>query len=258
MPSGAITSYIDVAQVTLYAFWIFFAGLIVYLRREDKREGYPLESDRSDRVMVQGFPSIPSPKTFLLHDGSTRSAPRAEPPGRPIAAVPVAPWPGAPLEPTGNPMLDAVGPASYVDRADVPDLTYDHGLPKIVPLRVATDYFVEPRDPDPRGMPVIAADGLVAGEVSDVWVDRSEFLIRYLEVRVPALDGRTVLLPMPFARVVAHLRQIRVASITAAQFADVPALQSPDQVTFREEDRISAYFGSGHLYATPARLGPLV
>ena len=47
MPTGAITQYIDVAQVTLYAFWIFFALLIFYLRREDKREGYPLESDRS-------------------------------------------------------------------------------------------------------------------------------------------------------------------------------------------------------------------
>ena len=42
-PTGAITSHIDVAQVVLYAFWIFFAGLIFYLRREDRREGYPLE-----------------------------------------------------------------------------------------------------------------------------------------------------------------------------------------------------------------------
>ncbi len=47
MPTGAITQYIDVAQLALYAFWIFFARLIFYLRREDKREGYPLESDRS-------------------------------------------------------------------------------------------------------------------------------------------------------------------------------------------------------------------
>ena len=29
METGAITSYIDVAQVVLYAFWIFFAGLIL-------------------------------------------------------------------------------------------------------------------------------------------------------------------------------------------------------------------------------------
>ena len=25
--TGVVTSYIDVAQVTLYAFWLFFAGL---------------------------------------------------------------------------------------------------------------------------------------------------------------------------------------------------------------------------------------
>ena len=42
MQDGA---YLDVAQVTLYVFWIFFACLIYYLRREDKREGYPLDSD---------------------------------------------------------------------------------------------------------------------------------------------------------------------------------------------------------------------
>ena len=40
MQTGAITGYIDVAQLVLYAFWFFFAGLIWYLRREDKREGY--------------------------------------------------------------------------------------------------------------------------------------------------------------------------------------------------------------------------
>ena len=35
MPKGAITQYIDVAQVVLYVFWVFFFGLIFYLRRED-------------------------------------------------------------------------------------------------------------------------------------------------------------------------------------------------------------------------------
>ena len=55
--------YIDGAQITLYAFWAFFLGLVYYLRREDKREGYPLESDRTDRtdrVTVQGWPGMPS------------------------------------------------------------------------------------------------------------------------------------------------------------------------------------------------------
>jgi hypothetical protein len=56
-----ITEYFDVAQIALYAFWIFFAGLIFYLRREDKREGYPLDSDRA-RVPVQGWPAMPEPR----------------------------------------------------------------------------------------------------------------------------------------------------------------------------------------------------
>jgi hypothetical protein len=50
--------YIDFAQITVYLFWFFFAGLVIYLRREDKREGYPLESDRSG-VTVQGWPAVP-------------------------------------------------------------------------------------------------------------------------------------------------------------------------------------------------------
>ena len=51
---------------------------------------------------------------------------------------------------------------------------------------------------------------------------------------------------------------VNVKSILARHFANVPATQSPDQVTKREEDRITAYYGSGHLYATPSRLGPLL
>ena len=259
MESGAITSYIDVAQVTLYAFWAFFAGLILYLRREDKREGYPLESERSSRVRVEGFPAMPEPKIFRLAHGGIRMAPRPETPREPLAAEPSAAWPGAPLEPTGNPMRDGVGPAAYALRDDVPDLTWDDPQPKIVPLRVATDFSIEARDPDPRGMQVVDADGYVAGTVRDVWVDRSEVLIRYLEVEVPTGAGpRHVLLPMTMARVAAGRRLVKVASILASQFADVPGIANPDQVTLLEEDRICAYYAAGHLYAKPDRFGPLI
>ena len=37
METGAITQYIDVAQIVLYVFWVFFAGLIYYLMRENHR-----------------------------------------------------------------------------------------------------------------------------------------------------------------------------------------------------------------------------
>lgn len=57
------TDYFDLAQISLYAFWLFFAGLVYYLRREDKREGYPLVSDRPN-VTVQGFPAVPPTKVF--------------------------------------------------------------------------------------------------------------------------------------------------------------------------------------------------
>ncbi len=56
--------YFDLAQLALYAFWLFFFGLVYYLRREDKREGYPLLTDDPNRV-ANGFPMPPEPKQFI-------------------------------------------------------------------------------------------------------------------------------------------------------------------------------------------------
>ena len=257
MQTGAITPYIDVAQLVLYAFWIFFAGLVVYLLRENKREGYPLESDRSDRaprVSVQGFPRVPDPKSYLLRDGRVVKAPRAEVPDGPLRARPIGPWPGAPLEPDGDPMLAEVGPGSYTKRPDILDRTAD-GLPRLVPLRGTTSASVSGRDPDPRGLPVIGADGRVAGIVRDLWLDQAEMLFRYLELE-PAGGGARVLLPINFARI--DDRRVRVRAILAAQFAGVPTLRDPETITMLEEERIMAYYGAGTLYATAQRQEPLL
>ncbi len=267
MPIGAFTEYMNVAQMVLYAFWIFFAGLIIYLRREDKREGYPLESDRNDRssrVDVVGWPKPPAPKTFKLPMGQgSRLAPHeetimAEIPG----TKPARPAPGSPLEPTGNPMLDGVGPASYAQRDPLPDLAID-GRPKVLPLRIATDFMIEHNDPDPRGMQVVAADGQVAGTVTDLWVDRSEHRVLFFEVQLTPHgehdeSGQNVLLPYGFASVKFGRGQIRVVSITADQFHHVPRTETMEQVTRLEEDKITAYFSSGHLYANSARQEPLI
>lgn len=258
MPTGAITGYIDVAQLALYAFWIFFAGLIFYLRREDKREGYPLVSDRSNRIRVQGFPPMPGSKIFRLRGGGTRLAPRDEEPASTSAARAIGGWPGAPLQPVGNPMLDGVGPAAYALRADVPDVTIE-GTPRIVPLRLAPDFAIAARDPDPRGMVVVGADGNFAGVIRDLWVDRSEIVIRYLEVEVTVPAGAwRVLIPVNFTRISGGRRQVRVTAIRADQFAAVPQQRTPDVITLREEDRITAYYAGGYLYATAARLGPIL
>jgi photosynthetic reaction center H subunit len=253
------TGYIDLAQVTLYLFWFFFAGLIFWLRREDRREGYPLESDPTGKVKDRGFLLLPRPKTFLLRDGTTYSAPHSVRDTRPVAARRVGAWPGAPLTPTGDPLVDGVGPAAWAERRDVPDTTWD-GKNKIVPTRVDAHYGIPATDPDPRGMQVFGADGRVAGTVIDVWVDRAEHVIRYLEVDTGPGKG-PLLVPMTLARIQgtrAKGRSVKVKSITAAQFANVPRTRSADSVTFLEEDRICAYFTGGHLYATPQRTEALL
>jgi photosynthetic reaction center H subunit len=242
----------DVAQMTLYVFWLFFAALVIYLRREDKREGYPLESSRSRQIRIEGWPPLPKPKTFILPFGGVSIAPKSSAPE--VRALGTPPWPGAPQLPSGNPMIDGVGPASYAERADVPDLTID-GHPRIVPMRIATEFTVEERDPDPRGMPVAGADDVIGGVVSDIWVDRGEPQIRYLEVEVEGQAGkRKVLLPINLTRVTSQY--VKVQSILGRHFADVPGFANPDQVTLREEDRVCAYYAGGTLYAEPSRLGP--
>lgn len=251
-------AYMDLAQVTLYVFWIFFACLIFYLRREDKREGYPLDSDARGGGIVHGFPRMPAPKSYLLRDGHVATLPNHKNDRRDVALAPVAPWPGAPLEPTGNPMLDGVGPGSYANREDVPELTMEN-IPCIVPLRLAEGTYLESRDPDPRGMKVMGADSETGGVVTDVWVDRAEALIRYLEVEVTTPTGaKRVLLPVPFSNIDGRRRRVWVDAILGSQFADVPATKSLDQVTKLEEDRIVGYYGAGTLYATPARQEPLL
>jgi photosynthetic reaction center H subunit len=253
-----LTSHIDVAQVVLYAFWIFFAGLIFYLRREDRREGYPLESEADGGLKPRGFLLIPSPKTFLLRDGKTAQAPRFDVDPRPLMGAKIAPWPGAPIEPTGDPMLASIGPGSYALRADVTDKTHA-GQDLIVPLRVATSFTVAAQDSDPRGFPVIGADGRRAGVIADLWVDRGESLLRYYEVEIALPAGaRRVLLPVAFSNVNRDLQRVEVDALLAHQFANVPITRDADKVTLLEEEKITAYYGGGTLYATAARAEPLL
>ena len=249
---GNITGYIDLAQILLYVFWLFFAGLIWYLVTENHREGYPMESSSSGRAVVKGFP-IPAPKTFLLEGGKTVTVPdltRKEPAYNAVATSRSS---GSPIEPKGNAMTAAVGPGAYTMREDVPERT-SHGVPLIQPLRIASNYTVAPQDVDPRGLPVMAGDGKQGGTVKDIWIDSAEMMFRYLEVEIAG--GRTVLLPITFSLI--RRNQVEVHAVYARHFSDVPALKNPDQVTKLEEEKISAYYGAGTLYADAKRSEPLI
>jgi photosynthetic reaction center H subunit len=178
-----------------------------------------------------------------------------------VKAEAVDPYIGSPIVPTGDPMVDGVGPAAYAMRADVPDRTV-HGDARIVPMRLAPGYHIERRDPDPRGLPVRACDGLVAGTILELWVDRAEPQVRYYEVQL-AGGERRVLLPAALVQWpnfgwFGKMDHVKVKSITADQFTRVPATRRDDQVTLLEEDRIMGYYAGGHLYAKASRAEPLL
>ena len=134
--------FLDAAALSLYIFFAFFAGLIYYLTRENKREGYPMVNELPDRpafATMHGFPETPAPKVFRLHYPEGATVVQGVRPERDVTAQlsPDYPYPGTAFVPTGDAMRDGVGPASYADRADTPDLAYDDNRPKIVPLRAA-------------------------------------------------------------------------------------------------------------------------
>lgn len=252
-PTGQLTAYIDVAQIVLYVFWAFFAGLIYYLQRESKREGYPLHGDRGERS--GGLFGMPEPKTYLLADGSTHSFPNNHVDDRIIKGSSVSGLANDPLTPIGDPMLAEIGPGAYAMRADKPDMTF-HNEVKIVPMRAAPGFYLPKEGADPRGMRVMGADGKQAGTIADLWVDRAEIVVRYFEVALEG--GKHVLLPYNFCTVKNATRTVKVQAILAGQFVNVPGTKHPEQITFLEEERVMAYYGAGTLYATPARAEPLL
>ena len=120
MPTGALTDHIDVAQVALYVFWLFFIGLIYWIRVNDRREGYPLEREDTGWVGNRSVLLMGTGKTYKLPDGTEYHVPNTNRDTREVKAKPMAPYQGTALQPTGNPMLDGVGPAAYAQRHDTP------------------------------------------------------------------------------------------------------------------------------------------
>lgn len=254
--TGAITEYIDVAQVSLYVFWLFFAWLIYYIRQSDRREGYPLETDHPRKVIGSIGGLIPKPKEYKLpHGQPSVYAPPTERDEDPIAAQRLAPFAGAPLVPNGeNPMLDRVGPAAYAKRKDEPELTFE-GKNLIQPMRGAEGFHVAKEDKDPRGYEMVGLDDEVAGTVTDLWVDVSDQVVRFFEVDV---GGKKVLTPNALVTVDNYRQRCKVYAILGSQFKDVPTTKNPDVVTALEEDMIAGYFAGGRLYATADRAEPVI
>ncbi len=254
--SGELTGYIDVAQVVLYLFWGFFFGLIFWLRREDRREGYPLENDNPRAILPATRLMIPLPKTFQLMGGGTSQAPNFQRDAATVPATRSANASGAALLPEGDPLLSGMGPGAYATRRDEPERS-SHGSKLIVPMRAAPAFSIS-GGPDPRGWEVVGADGRPGGKITEVWVDTVDSMVRYLEYQLTDGAQGVRLLPMPLALLKADTGQVTVASLKAGQFAAVPTTKDPDSITVNEEERISAFYAGGRLYADPRRAEPLL
>lgn len=245
----------DLASVAIWMFWLFFAGLIYYLQTENMREGYPLVDDTDMAMPKAGLFSPAGDKTFLLPHGqgdlTVPSGQRGERTDLALARTSKAA--GSPYEPTGDPMVDGVGPAAWAPRRDVPELD-GHGHAKIRPLSALPDFKVS-AGRDPRGKAVVGGDGEVVGRVVDMWVDVPENLVRYLTLDLnPEGSGQHRLIPINMARIQSD--RVTVRSLFKHNFPGVPVTKKADQVTLLEEEKICAWYAGGTLYASPGRLGP--
>ncbi len=258
MTDGNLVGSIDVAELALGAFALFFLVLVIWLQRESRREGYPLEDEISGRVESMAGPFLMAPRKFyrLPFDRGVAVQPVGRLENRDpvdIAARRLEHSAGSPYVPTGNPLVDGIGPAAYANRAKWPDQDAN-GRPRIVPMTVEHEITIAPKSRDPRGMLVIAADREKAGTITDLWVDRSEHVIRYLEVATPT--GGKALVPMPMAKIIGN--RVHVSAINAADYDASPFPATPGEITRYEEERVMGYFGGGYLYANAGRQEPLI
>lgn len=247
----------DLASAAIWLFWIFFAGLIYYLQTENMREGYPLETDDGAPAPNQGPFPVPKDKTFIMpHGRDDVTVPSGQHPDRPVLALQrTSKSAGSPYVPTGDAMMDGVGPASWAPRRDVPELDA-HGHVKIKPMNQLPE-FAHSAGRDPRGKAVVTGDGEVVGRVTDMWVDVPEQLVRYLTMDVnPEGSGTTRLIPINFAKI--GKDRVTVRSLHAHNIEGIPTTKSDSEITLLEEEKIMGYYGGGTLYATPSRSEPIV
>lgn len=238
----------DLASLSIWLFWGFFAYLIYYLQTENMREGYPLEDENGNPAPNQGPFPLPKDKTFKLRDGqgdlTVPSGARGDRDNLPMERT--SGGEGFPHVPTGDPMVDGLGPASWAPRKDAPELD-GHGHPKITPMTGHEAFFVS-AGRDPRGLPVLSRDDQVVGHVTEMWIDAAEHMVRYLEYQLePEWGQGTRLVPITMSRI--KEKWVMVKSLNAAHFSGVPQIRGNGQITKLEEEKVSGYYAGGKLYS---------
>ena len=122
----------DLASLSIWLFYGFFALLIYYLQNANMREGYPLEDDDGETAANQGPFPLPKEKTFKLQHGRGELTLPGEDFQRRenLALRKTAEGNGFPMEPTGDPLtfisrFDRFGRNPQWTRIEVPIVSAD-------------------------------------------------------------------------------------------------------------------------------------
>ena len=253
---GQISNQLDIPTLASWAFVLFFVGLVFWLQRQSKREGYPLRASPFTAELMDGFPPPPvQPLTYILNEGGTTEAPHYYEQA-PTSAKPMHFFDGTPFLPLGNPLLAGIGPGSWVMKRDEPART-EEGHLALQPLRALPGWSIQKVDSDPRGMTVYDWRWAEVGRVCDVWIDRGSKIITLFEVEMNAdIHAGRVLVPIFHTVIREKTRRIRVTALWAHQFADVPMPAAAEIITGPEEERLNAYYSAGRFYRGDPTIAP--
>ena len=242
-----VTQHIDLPQLAFWLFFLAFVAICWFLRKNDKREGYPLVASPFVGGAMLGAPDPGTPLTYVLNEGGTTSTPH-DYPQAPAAVLPLYRFDGTPFRPTAELLGTSLGPGAWVMRKDEPMLT-EGGELLLQPLRLCHEWSVSRGEANPRGMAVFDCRWRPVGIVADVWIDRGIRIIRHLEVELrEQLGGGRVLVPIYHTTIAEAAREIRVTALSGPEFRAIPMPAAPDRITAREEDRLNAYFAAGRFY----------
>ncbi len=242
-----MTQYIDLPQIAFWLFFLAFVAICYFLRKNDKREGYPLRASPFTGELIAGAPLAADPVTYVLNEGGTTSTPH-DYPAPPASVLPLYRFDGTPFRPAADLLHTPLGPGAWVMRKDEPMLN-EVGELLLQPLRACEGWAIGKGESNPRGMAVFDVRWRPVGIVADVWIDRGIRIIRYLEVQLSEpLGGKRVLVPIYHTLIDERAREIRVTALSDHEFDGVPMGASPDRITAREEDRLNAYFAAGRFY----------
>ena len=130
---------------------------------------------------------------------------------------------------------------------------------KAVPLSPRAGWTAARGAPDPRGLPIKALDGVIAGTIVEAFAGQSARRSRCYTVQLSGSSNR-VLLPQEYVEWPYDgpwgKDHVIVKALTAAQFRDLPASIRQDRIVEVEVSRSTAYMGDDLPYAVTDRSEP--